>query len=122
MNRRTALITTAAASFMPVSVFAAQDPHIEWLRLSQNLDAKANTLRAEIADDYDADFEETVINPIRDEQWDFEDKILLTPADTLDGVRVQLRVMARDMERGGLIEGVGPTVARMVEVLEAMHA
>ena len=80
-SRRRAMATLAAntAAAVVPALAAAQDPHLEWWRRHEQLDAERDTLPD---DDH-------VQQPYLDEMFQLQKLIVDTPATTLAGLRCQ---------------------------------
>jgi hypothetical protein len=74
-----AIAATGATAAVVPALAAEQDPHLEWWRRHQQVDAERRTL----PDD------DGLLQPFLDEMWKLEALIIDTPATTLAGLRLQ---------------------------------
>jgi hypothetical protein len=70
----------------PALAGAAVDPHVEWERQLPALRAASEALA-----NYEDDAGEAAYDAACDAIWNTEERIMLTPAETIEGVMAQLR-------------------------------
>jgi len=96
-----------AAPPVAVAEFAAEDPHIAWWREHEALEAEG------------AGLDDEAYAPINEEQLELLENIATTPAATIAGVLIQLRVVQIGIEDGKAYFD-GDAIANAMATLEQL--